>query len=121
MQGGVLVRSARQRAGLTQTELADRAGTTQSAIARLETGRAAASFDRVHALVRLCGLDLDVGLVEVDAAELELARRNLELTPDARVRNMLQVQRLVSSGRRSVANRRSGSRPPDRASPAAIS
>lgn len=62
--GNDLVREARKRAALTQRELAERAGTTQSAIARLESGRTTPSFDTVLRLVRLCDLDLEVMLVE---------------------------------------------------------
>ena len=40
--------------GLTQRELAEKAGTTQSAIARLESGRTQPAFDDVLRLVRLC-------------------------------------------------------------------
>ena len=66
--GNGLVREARKRAGLTQRELAARAGTTQSAIARLESGRTSPRFETVLTLVRLCGLDLDVSLREMDRA-----------------------------------------------------
>jgi transcriptional regulator with XRE-family HTH domain len=62
MDGAALVREARRRAGLSQAELAARAGTTQSAIARLERGRAAPSFRRVADLVSACGLELRVHL-----------------------------------------------------------
>jgi transcriptional regulator with XRE-family HTH domain len=62
MDGSPLVREARRRAGLSQAELAARAGTTQSAIARLERGRASASFRRVSELVEACGLELRVHL-----------------------------------------------------------
>ena len=37
---GVMVKRARTAAGLTQTQLATRAGTTQPVIARIESGRA---------------------------------------------------------------------------------
>ena len=42
MDGGSIaaeIRAAREESGLTQTELAARTGTTQSAISRLESGR----------------------------------------------------------------------------------
>lgn len=71
--GNDLVREARKRVGLTQRELAERAGTTQSAIARLESGGTAPSFDLVLRLVRLCGLDLDVMLVERDDSDMAQA------------------------------------------------
>jgi len=66
--GNDLVREARRRAGLTQRELAELAGTTHSAIARLEGGRTSPSFENVLSLVRLCGLDLDVMLVPARGA-----------------------------------------------------
>jgi transcriptional regulator with XRE-family HTH domain len=83
--GNDLVREARRRAGLSQRELAERAGTTQSAVARLETGRSTPSFDTVLRLVRLCGLDLDVMLVERDDSDWAQAKELLELTPAERV------------------------------------
>ena len=64
--GPELVREARTRAGLTQAELARRVSTSQPAIARIEAGRSQPSFDRVVALVRACGFDLDVGLAVID-------------------------------------------------------
>ena len=84
--GNDLVREARKRAGLTQRELADKAGTTQSAIARIETGHSTPSFDTVLRLVRLCGLDLDVMLVERDDSDWIQVQRLLELTPEERIR-----------------------------------
>ena len=84
--GNDLVREARKRAGLSQRELAERAGTTQSAVARLETGRTTPSFDTVLRLVRLCGLDLDVMLVERDDSDWVQAARLLTLSAEERVR-----------------------------------
>lgn len=62
MDGNELVRAARQRAGLTQAELAARVGTTQSAIARLERGTTSLTLERASRLVRACGFDLEVRL-----------------------------------------------------------
>lgn len=83
--GNDLVREARKRAGLTQRELAERAGTTQSAIARLENGRTTPSFDTLLRLVRLCGLDLDVMVVERDRSDWAQASDLLKLTTSQRI------------------------------------
>ena len=55
--GNDLIREARKRSRLTQAQLAELAGTTQSAIARLESGRTAPSFDDVIRILRVMGLD----------------------------------------------------------------
>ncbi len=83
--GNDLVREARRRAGLSQRALGDLAGTTQSAIARLETGRTAPGFEAVLRLVRLCGFDLEVALVERDDSDWSQAQRLLRLTPAERL------------------------------------
>jgi transcriptional regulator with XRE-family HTH domain len=98
--GNDLVREARKRAALSQRELAARAGTTQSAIARLETGGSTPNFDTVLRLVRLCGLDLDVMLVERDDSDWAQVQQRLSLSPAERValgvrtaNTMLAIQR----------------------------
>jgi len=82
--GNDLIREARRRRGLTQARLAELAGTTQSAIARLESGRTAPSFDDVIRYLRLMDLDLDVMLVERDDSDWAQARRELDRTPEER-------------------------------------
>lgn len=47
--------AARARAGITQAELAQRMGTTQSAIARLESGKRTPSIDTVQRYARAVG------------------------------------------------------------------
>lgn len=102
--GNDLVREARRRAGLSQRTLADLAGTTQSAIARLETGRTTPGFDAVLRLVRLCGFDLDIALVEGDGSDWAQARRLLPLSPAVRLeraeRVAGQLRRLRDEGTR---------------------
>ena len=78
--GNDFVREARKRARMTQRELAEKAGTTQSAIARLESGKTAPTFDNVLRLVRLCGMDLDIMLVEYDGSDWAQAQRLAGLT-----------------------------------------
>lgn len=90
--GNNLVREARRRRGLTQAALAALAGTTQSAIARLESGRTSPSFDDVIRLLRLMDLDLDFMLVERDDSDWVQATRSLKL--DA-VERHLRNERLI--------------------------
>ena len=85
MLGGDLIREARRRAGLTQAELAARAGVAPSDIAGWEAGQASPTLDDVRRLIRLCGLDLEVALVPQDDSDLAQAERLLALTPAERV------------------------------------
>ena len=57
---------ARKAAKLTQTELAQRLGTTQSAIARLEGGGVSPSFATLRRYAEATGTRLTVGLVQAD-------------------------------------------------------
>lgn len=92
--GGDLIREARRRAGLTQAQLAERAGTTQSAIARWENHRSAPSLDTVRRLIRACGLDLEVAVVPYDDSDIAQAQRLARLTPEER---LARNSRLVAS------------------------
>jgi predicted nucleotidyltransferase/DNA-binding XRE family transcriptional regulator len=59
---GAVLRAARRRAGLTQTELAVRAGVTQSVISAYEAGRRQPALSTLAALVEATGYELDVRL-----------------------------------------------------------
>jgi transcriptional regulator with XRE-family HTH domain len=91
-----LVREARRRAGLTQTELAVRAGTSQSGIARWESGRTAVSLDDVLRLVRLCGFDLELMLLPRDESDMAQASRLAELTGQERLERHARLARQLS-------------------------
>ena len=54
---------ARRDAKLTQAELAERIGTTQSAIARLEAGRVSPSISTLRRYAEATGHQLQVGFV----------------------------------------------------------
>ena len=99
MTGGILVREARRRAGLTQAELALRVGTTQSAIARVERGRTEPSVQRVREIVRASGLELEVRLAPRDDSDWSVARANLVLDADERVRQHQAALRFARAGR----------------------
>lgn len=53
---------ARARAGLTQIELAERMGTSQSAVARLESGKARPSVATLEKLAEATGSKLRIAL-----------------------------------------------------------
>ena len=57
-----LVHRVRTDAGLTQAELADRMGTTQSAIARMEGGGVRPTLETLEKLARAIGSDLVVAM-----------------------------------------------------------
>jgi transcriptional regulator with XRE-family HTH domain len=99
MKGSHLVREARRRAGLSQSELAARVGTTQSAIARVEAGGMSPSLEYITRLVRACGFDVQARLVPYDGGDWALARENLRLTPEERLRKMLATAELVRTAR----------------------
>lgn len=56
---------ARARAGLTQAELAERMGTSQSAVARLESGKALPSVATLEKLAAATGSRLRIALEAV--------------------------------------------------------
>ena len=95
--GGDLIREARRRAGLTQTQLATLAGTTQSAIARWESGRTAVSLDDVRRLVRLCRFELELMLVPRDDSDMAQATRLAGLSGQERINRHARVARQLAA------------------------
>ncbi len=94
--GGDLIREARRRAGLTQAELAAKAATSQSGIARWESGRTAVSLDDVIRLVRLCGFDLELMMLPRDESDMAQATRLANLTGQERLDRHARLARQLS-------------------------
>ncbi|HEV2789797.1 MAG TPA: helix-turn-helix domain-containing protein [Solirubrobacterales bacterium] len=67
MSPGRLLREARLRHGVSQEQLATRAGTTQSAISRIEKDRVSPTLQTLTQLLHLLGEDLVLGVRERDA------------------------------------------------------
>jgi transcriptional regulator with XRE-family HTH domain len=67
LEPGRLLREARVRHGLTQERLARRAGTTQSAISRVEKERGSPTIQTLAELLRLMGEDLVLKVEPRDA------------------------------------------------------
>ncbi|MGH3446984.1 MAG: helix-turn-helix domain-containing protein [Nocardioidaceae bacterium] len=99
MLGGELIREGRRRAGLTQAELAVRAGTAQSGIARWESGRTAPSLDDVRRLVRLCGFDVEVAIVPYEDTDITQAERLIDLSPQQRIERHQRLTRQLAAAR----------------------
>ena len=55
---GSAVRAARLRAGVSQVELAERAGTSQPSVARLERGQVSPTVMTLDRIARALGTDL---------------------------------------------------------------
>src|SRR5918992_1039075 len=89
-----ILQEARRRAGLTQRELAARAGTSQAAVARIERGRQAPSLETLQRLVRACGLDLRFQLAPPDGHRDRLIDATLALSPEERLRSVEAATRL---------------------------
>lgn len=60
---GRIVKLLREKRGLTQDDLAERAGTKQPSIARLESGRVIPRLDLLEKIATSLGLVLDVRFV----------------------------------------------------------
>jgi transcriptional regulator with XRE-family HTH domain len=98
-----LVHKLRLGAGLSQRELAKRAGTSQPAIARYERGVATPSWTTVERLAVACGRSLRIGVEMVpDPADVELAERLLELSPEGRLHALARYARLREAVREQV-------------------
>ena len=103
---GELLREARQRHGVSQKRLAIRAGTTQSAISRIERDRVSPSVETLRELLRLLGEDLTLGAENRDfGIDRTLNAKNLALTPTQRVRQGLAFAEFVKRNRGGTAGR----------------
>jgi HTH-type transcriptional regulator/antitoxin HipB len=57
-QLGAVLRAARLQKGLTQSDVAKKLGVTVQAVSKLENNAGRASFERIHRLCLLLGLEL---------------------------------------------------------------
>jgi len=93
---GELLRQARIRHELSQKELAIRAGTTQSAIARIEHDRTSPSIKTMTNLFQAMEEDFVFGTKPRDwGVDLTLNNKNLEYTPTQRLERMLGFSETV--------------------------
>lgn len=114
-----LIREARTLADLSQRELAERAGTTQSVVGRIEAGLTTPRVDTVERLLQAAGyrlvlelrpIALDDPIVAAYKADIDrtLLRENLRRTPEERVRALQSHHRLAVEARRAGEEARRG-------------
>lgn len=100
LEPGRLLREARIRHRVSQESLAIRAGTTQSAISRIEKERVSPTVKTLAELLHLLGEDLLLDAREQDTGiDLTLNRGNLTLTPEQRVAKGLEFADFVRRNR----------------------
>ena len=97
-----LLQNARGRAGMTQRQLARKARTAQSVVARIELGETSPSWSTLARLLKAAGFSLSatVRRTSIDPQLLDDVPRILSLTPEQRLREVAQVSRFLSAARR---------------------
>lgn len=103
---GALLRTARLRADLTQRELARRAGTAQSVVARIESGATSPSWDTLSRLVEAAGFSIDATIAVAPVMDTHMLRdvaRIRALPPEARLAELANVSAFLGAARRVTA------------------
>lgn len=97
---GEVLREARRRRGVSQQLLATRAGTTQSAISRIESGRVSPGIDTLWELLYLLGEDLELSIRPRESGiDATLNRANLAFASAQRVQRGLAFADFVRRNR----------------------
>jgi transcriptional regulator with XRE-family HTH domain len=86
MTPGELLREARRRHGVSQRQLAIRAGTTQSAISRIERDQLSPTIETLSSLLDVLGEELVLETSQIDYGhDRAMLRENLSLAPEERL------------------------------------
>jgi transcriptional regulator with XRE-family HTH domain len=100
---GEHLRTVRQRHGLTQRQLGDRARTSQAAISRIERGLVSPSVATLSRLLDLMGEELVLAAERIDYGhDRTLFARTLDRTPEERIANQASSSRGVDELRRAA-------------------
>ena len=94
-----LIRLARQKAGLTQAGLAERAGITQQVVSEYETGRKEPTLPSLRRLVIAAGYDLHMRLEPLDPHDESIQRFLEGLDPKVRADLEAAQRRRVEQAR----------------------
>lgn len=102
---GTIVRKAREQAGLTQVELAERLGVSQPTVARLESPRSNPTLSTLRRAIAATGNELGFTLRQVAYPGIDetLIRSSLQRSPAERMENFMSsyrgLRRLASTAR----------------------
>jgi transcriptional regulator with XRE-family HTH domain len=100
VKAGELLRSVRQRHGLTQAQLAARARTSQAAISRIERGLVSPSVATLAELLDLMGEELTLDAEPIDyGIDKTLIKENLKRTQEERLDFMVSFSNFVQRNR----------------------
>ncbi len=105
LTAGALLTQARESAGLSQRQLAARAGVPQPRIAEYKSGRAVPRADRLDSLLRACGRHLvavaDNGFDDhvVSVEDRQLLTIHVAMTPAQRLATFTRLSRLRGAAR----------------------
>jgi transcriptional regulator with XRE-family HTH domain len=86
MNAGTLLREARVAAGLSQRELARRAGVPQPAVSRIERDHGSPRVDTLDRLLRACGKAMELVDRPGGGVDRTLIRERLRMSPAERAR-----------------------------------
>ncbi len=100
---GNLIRLARHDGGLSQRELAQRAGTSQAAIGAYESGKRSPSLETLARIVRAAGQDLRIQVVAYDDHDDAMAAYEASLRGATRAAIERERARLRREARRERA------------------
>ena len=98
-----LLIEARRLGRLTQRALADRAGTVQSVVARIEGGSTSPTWDTLTRLLDAAGFELRVALHSAPEGESHMlgdVGRILRLSPEARLMELRNAASFLAAARR---------------------
>jgi transcriptional regulator with XRE-family HTH domain len=104
MTAGELLRDARRRHGVTQTQLAARARTSQAAISRIERDVVSPSVSTLATLLDLLGEELELAARPIDYGhDRTLLERNLRMPVSERIEHGAAFANFVLRNRGAAA------------------
>jgi transcriptional regulator with XRE-family HTH domain len=86
-----LIKSSRRRSGLTQAEVARRAGTTQPVVARLEREGENPRLDTLERMLAATGHSLELSAGPPNGIDETTITADLKLSPDERLRRFEEL------------------------------